>query len=205
MICIIHFSVTLQMDFKPIILITAPSGAGKTSITRYLLQEFPNLSFSISATTRQPRGSEQDGIDYYFLTPNDFQKKIAENAFLEWEMVYEGKYYGTLLSELDRMWDLGLVPLLDIDVKGAIHVQQKFPDSTLSFFIEAPSIEALEFRLRGRGTDSEENIQTRLNKAQYEMSFKQHFNHIIINDNLEEACKKTASLIHNFIIKKLRK
>lgn len=193
------------MDFKPIILITAPSGAGKTSITKYLLQEFPNLSFSISATTRLPRGNEQDGVDYYFLSLSDFQKKIAQNAFLEWEMVYEGKYYGTLLSELDRMWDLGLVPLLDIDVKGAIHVQQKFPDSTLSFFIEAPSLEALETRLRGRGTDTEENIQTRLNKAQYEMSFKQHFNHIIINDNLDEACKKTASLIYNFINKKLRK
>ena len=193
------------MDFKPIILITAPSGAGKTSITKYLLQEFPSLSFSISATTRLPRGNEQDGVDYYFLSLSDFQKKIAENAFLEWEMVYEGKYYGTLLSELDRMWDLGLVPLLDIDVKGAIHVQQKFPDSTLSFFIEAPSLEALETRLRGRGTDTEENIQTRLNKAQYEMSFKQHFNHIIINDNLDEACKKTASLIYNFINKKLRK
>lgn len=193
------------MDFKPIILITAPSGAGKTSITKYLLQEFPNLSFSISATTRLPRGNEQDGVDYYFLSLSDFQKKIAENAFLEWEMVYEGKYYGTLLSELDRMWDLGLVPLLDIDVKGAIHVQQKFPESTLSFFIEAPSLEALETRLRGRGTDTEENIQTRLNKAQYEMSFKQHFNHIIINDNLDEACKKTASLIYNFINKKLRK
>lgn len=193
------------MDFKPIILITAPSGAGKTSITKYLLQEFPSLSFSISATTRLPRGNEQDGVDYYFLSLSDFQKKIAENAFLEWEMVYEGKYYGTLLSELDRMWDLGLVPLLDIDVKGAIHVQQKFPDSTLSFFIEAPSLEALETRLRGRGTDTEENIQTRLNKAHYEMSFKQHFNHIIINDNLDEACKKTASLIYNFINKKLRK
>jgi guanylate kinase len=193
------------MDFKPIILITAPSGAGKTSITKYLLQEFPSLSFSISATTRLPRGNEQDGVDYYFLSLSDFQKKIAENAFLEWEMVYEGKYYGTLLSELDRMWDLGLVPLLDIDVKGAIHVQQKFPESTLSFFIEAPSLEALETRLRGRGTDTEENIQTRLNKAQYEMSFKQHFNHIIINDNLDEACKKTASLIYNFINKKLRK
>lgn len=193
------------MDFKPIILITAPSGAGKTSITKYLLQEFPSLSFSTSATTRLPRGNEQDGVDYYFLSLSDFQKKIAENAFLEWEMVYEGKYYGTLLSELDRMWDLGLVPLLDIDVKGAIHVQQKFPESTLSFFIEAPSLEALETRLRGRGTDTEENIQTRLNKAQYEMSFKQHFNHIIINDNLDEACKKTASLIYNFINKKLRK
>ncbi len=193
------------MDFKPIILITAPSGAGKTSITKYLLQEFPSLSFSISATTRLPRGNEQDGVDYYFLSLSDFQKKIAENAFLEWEMVYEGKYYGTLLSELDRMWDLGLVPLLDIDVKGAIHVQQKFPESTLSFFIEAPSLEALETRLRGRGTDTEENIQTRLSKAQYEMSFKQHFNHIIINDNLDEACKKTASLIYNFINKKLRK
>ena len=193
------------MDIKPIILITAPSGAGKTSITKYLLQEFPSLSFSISATTRLPRGNEQDGVDYYFLSLSDFQKKIAENAFLEWEMVYEGKYYGTLLSELDRRWDLGLVPLLDIDVKGAIHVQQKFPESTLSFFIEAPSLEALETRLRGRGTDTEENIQTRLNKAQYEMSFKQHFNHIIINDNLDEACKKTASLIYNFINKKLRK
>lgn len=192
------------MDFHPIILITAPSGAGKTSITKYLLKHIPQLAFSISATTRSARGTEQHGIDYYFLSIDDFQKRIAENAFLEWEMVYEGKYYGTLLSELDRMWSAHMVPLLDIDVKGAIHVQQKFPDSTLSFFIEAPSLGALENRLRGRRTDSEENIQTRLNKAQYEMSFKHHFNHVIINDNLEEACAQTTSLILDFINKKLR-
>ena len=134
---------------KKIIIITAPSGAGKTSITHYLLDKYPNLSFSISAATRKPRGKEQDGVDYYFISEAEFRNKIDENAFVEWEIVYEGKYYGTLKTELERIWNQGKTPVLDIDVKGAIHVQQQFAGDCLSIFIEPPSIDELKKRLSG--------------------------------------------------------
>ena len=148
-----------------IIIITAPSGAGKTSITRYLLNKYPKLAFSISAATRQARGQEKNGVDYYFMSLEEFQQKIKNNEFVEWEMVYEGKYYGTLKSELERIWSEGKTPILDIDVKGAIHVQQQFPGTSLSIFVKPPSVEELKNRLTGRGTETPENIATRLNKA----------------------------------------
>src|SRR5690349_19605172 len=147
-----------------IIIITAPSGAGKTSITRYLLGHFPQLAFSISATTRECRQNEQDGKDYYFISPESFNQKIQHNEFVEWEMVYEGKYYGTLKSELERIWNNNQVPILDIDVKGAIHVQQQFLDDCFSIFIEPPSIDELKRRLEGRGTENHETMQARINK-----------------------------------------
>jgi guanylate kinase len=183
---------------KKIIIITAPSGAGKTSITRYLLKRFPSLTFSISAATREKRYYETDGVDYYFLNPETFQEKIRNNEFLEWEMVYEGKYYGTLKSEMDRIWSLNKVPLLDIDVKGAIHVQQQYPSSSLSLFIDPPSVEELKRRLEARGTETPETLQARVNKASYEISFKHHFNKVIINDNLERACAEAEKLIQDF-------
>jgi guanylate kinase len=182
-----------------IIIITAPSGAGKTSITQYLLQHFPQLAFSISAATRSPRGKEKDTVDYYFLSLQDFQHKIQENEFIEWEMVYEGKYYGTLKSELQRIWNKQQVPMLDIDVKGAIHVQQQFPSNCMSLFIEPPSVEELKRRLESRGTETPESLRDRVNKASYEISFKQHFDHIIVNDNLSEACAKAAELVKGFL------
>lgn len=182
-----------------IIIITAPSGAGKTSITRYLLQKYPRLSFSISAATRQPRGAERNGVDYYFMSAEAFQEKIQDNAFIEWEMVYEGKYYGTLKSELERIWSLGKTPMLDIDVKGAIHVQQQFPDQTLSIFIEPPSVDELRKRLMSRGTETEETLQTRVNKASYEISFKHSFDEVILNDDLDKACKETEAVISEFL------
>lgn len=184
---------------KKLIIITAPSGAGKTSITRYLLAKYPNLSFSISAATRLPRGDEKNGVEYYFLSVEEFQDKIQENAFVEWEMVYEGKYYGTLKSELERIWSHGKTPMLDIDVKGAIHVQQQFPHTSLSIFIEPPSVEELRKRLDSRGTESAESLQTRVNKASYEISFKYHFDKIILNDNLDKACKETEEAIIEFL------
>ncbi|MBC7721304.1 MAG: guanylate kinase [Pedobacter sp.] len=182
-----------------LIIITAPSGAGKTSITRFLLHKYPVLSFSISAATRQPRGQEKDGVDYYFLSADDFQQKIQDNAFIEWEVVYEGKYYGTLKSELNRIWAEGKIPMLDIDVKGAIHVQQQFPDDSLSIFIEPPSVDELKIRLASRGTETEESLHARVSKASYEISFKHHFNKTILNDDLDKACKETETVIAKFL------
>ena len=182
-----------------LIIITAPSGAGKTSITRFLLNKYPTLAFSISAATRQPRGEEKDGVDYYFLSANDFQEKIQTNAFVEWEMVYEGKYYGTLKTELQRIWDAKKIPMLDIDIKGAIHVQQQFPNNSLSIFIEPPSVDELKIRLASRGTETEESLHARVNKASYEISFKHHFNKIILNDNLAKACIETEAVIIEFL------
>src|SRR6187399_234849 len=139
---------------QKILIITAPSGAGKTSITRHLMKVFPVLEFSVSAATRHARGVEKEGVDYYFISAETFKQKIKEKEFAEWEMVYEGKYYGTLKSELQRIWALGKVPVLDIDVKGAIHIQQQYPINTLSIFVEPPSVNELEIRLNARGTET---------------------------------------------------
>lgn len=182
-----------------IIIITAPSGAGKTSITRHLLKVFPQLAFSVSATTRQARSYEKHGSDYYFISLHDFKQKIQHNEFAEWEMVYEGKYYGTLKSELQRLWDNGQCPLLDIDVKGAIHVQQQYADTSLTVFIEPPSVEELKRRLQTRGTETAESLQARVNKAFYEISFKQHFNQSIVNDDLEQTCTKAVEMAKEFL------
>jgi guanylate kinase len=185
---------------EKIIIITAPSGAGKTSITHHLLRTYPDrLAFSISAATRPRREREQEGIDYYFMSEEDFKQKIQQEEFVEWEMVYEGKYYGTLKTELQRIWKQGKVPLLDIDVKGAIHVQQQFPDTTLSIFIEPPSIDELKRRLNSRGTENEESISARVNKAAYELSFKHSFHEVIVNTDLRLACKEAEDIISGFI------
>lgn len=182
-----------------IVIITAPSGAGKTSITKHLMSRFPQLAFSVSAATRPPRTNEKNGVDYHFMSVEAFQQKIQEQAFIEWEMVYEGKYYGTLKSEIQRIWDKGQVPVLDIDVKGAIHVQDLFPGKTLSLFIEPPSVEALKNRLMSRGTETEETLQARLNKAAYEISFKHSFTHVIMNDELSKACSEAEQVIGSFL------
>lgn len=184
---------------NPIIIITAPSGAGKTSITHHLLKKYPQLAFSISATTRDPRHNEKNKVDYYFITIDDFQQKIKEQAFIEWEMVYEGKYYGTLKQELERIWNEQKIPLLDIDVQGAIHVQQQYPKQTLSIFIDPPSIEELKKRLQSRGTETNETLEIRVNKAMYELSFKHHFNIVIKNDDFKNACTKTEESIKSFL------
>lgn len=184
-----------------IIIITAPSGAGKTSITKYLLNRIPGLGFSVSAATRSPRGNEQHGKDYYFISEEEFKNKIQNDEFVEWEMVYEGKYYGTLKSELNRIWNLKLVPVLDIDVKGAIHVQQQYPKSTLTLFIEPPSIDELKRRLQGRGTESSESLEARVNKAAYEISFKHSFSETILNNNLQEAQQLAEKIVNAFMSK----
>jgi len=185
--------------YQKILIITAPSGAGKTSITHYLMQQFPQLAFSISAATRQARGNEQNGVDYYFISEAEFQQKIKQKEFAEWEMVYEGKYYGTLKSELERIWQNNQVPVLDIDVKGAIHVQNQYPINTLSLFIEPPSVEELKKRLESRGTETLESLTARVNKASYEISFKGHFDEVIVNDNLDKACAEALKLVGDFL------
>jgi len=183
-----------------IIIITAPSGAGKTSITRHLLKTFPDkLAFSISAATREKRDYEKDGVDYHFITIEEFKEKIKNNAFIEWEMVYEGKYYGTLKSEIRRIWGGSKTPLLDIDVQGALHVQQEHPDRTLSIFIEPPSVDELKKRLTGRGTETSESLTTRISKASYELTFKHHFNKAIVNDDLARACKEAEEIVKMFL------
>jgi guanylate kinase len=184
---------------KKILIITAPSGAGKTSITKYLMEKFPVLAFSVSAATRQPRGIEKDGVDYHFISSEAFKYKIQQNAFVEWEMVYEGKYYGTLKSELEKIWAAGKVPVLDIDVKGAIHVQQQFNEGTLSLFIEPPSVNELKNRLQSRGTETEESLAARVNKASYELSFKSYFDRIVVNADLEMACQEAEKIVGDFL------
>ena len=188
------------MTGEKIIIITAPSGAGKTSITRYLLGKYPDhLAFSVSAATRSPRSYEKDGEDYYFLSLDTFKQKIQHNEFVEWEMVYEGKYYGTLKSELNRIWQAGRTPLLDIEVKGAIHIREQYPDSTLALFIEPPSVDELRRRLEARGTETVESLMARVNKASYEISFKHHFDKIIVNDDLRKACQEAEAAIKVFV------
>lgn len=182
-----------------LIIITAPSGAGKTSITRYLLQHFPQLAFSVSAATRAQRPDEINGVDYYFMTLEEFQYKIQNHEFVEWEMVYEGRYYGTLKKELQRLREKNKIPILDIDVKGAIHVQEQYPEQSLSIFVQPPSIEELKRRLEYRATESAEALLDRLNKASYEISFRHHFNKIIINDKLQKACEEARQVISAFL------
>ena len=183
-----------------LIIIAAPSGAGKTSVTRHLLAMLPDrLAFSISAATRQPRNNEKDKIDYYFISVEDFQHKIKNNEFVEWEMVYEGKYYGTLKIEMERIWSQAKAPLLDVDVQGGINIQRQYPHNSLSLFIEPPSIEELERRLKSRGTETPESLAARINKAAYELSFKHQFDHIILNDQLERACAEAEQAVRKFL------
>ena len=191
---------TDSLPQNKIVIITAPSGAGKTSIVHYLLDKYPEqLAFSVSAATREARSNETNGVDYYFLTMEEFQKKIEHNEFVEWEMVYEGKYYGTLKTELERIWALGKTPVLDIDVKGAIHVKRQYPNEAISLFIQPPSFDELRKRLLSRGTESHQTLTARINKANYEISFKDQFDHIVINEHLEKACAEAESLIVSYL------
>ncbi|CCZ80986.1 guanylate kinase [Odoribacter laneus] len=182
-----------------VIIFSAPSGAGKSTIVNYLLSKNLGLEFSISATCRPPRGKEQHGKEYYFFTQDDFKKKIAAHEFLEWEEVYPGCFYGTLQKEVERIWAKGQAVLFDVDVKGGVNIKKKFGDQALSIFIQAPSIDILKKRLISRATDSPEKIEERVAKAEYEMSFASQFDTIIVNDNLETAQKEAEQKVKAFL------
>ena len=182
-----------------LIIISAPSGSGKTTIVKEILASGLNIEFSVSAASRQPRMNEVNGRDYYFLSVDEFKEKIENDAFLEWEEVYPGSFYGTLKSELQRIWDKGNHVIFDVDVKGGINIKKYSPENALAIFIKAPSIEELEKRLRNRLTDNEETILKRVAKAEYELSFAPKFDKIVVNDNLEKAVKETYETIGAFI------
>lgn len=177
---------------------SAPSGSGKTTIVRKLLEKNLNLEFSISATSRPKRGNEIDGKDYYFLSADEFKAKIAKDEFIEWEEVYENRFYGTLKSEMERIWNKGKHVIFDVDVIGGINIKKKYPERALSIFIMPPSIEELEKRLILRSSDSQEDIETRINKATEELTYANQFDTIIINDVLEEAIQKAEQEVRNF-------
>lgn len=182
-----------------LVIFSAPSGSGKSTIINYLLTQNLNLHFSISATSRSPRGNEKDGVEYYFLTPEQFRAKINEGEFLEYEEVYTDKFYGTLKSEVERILNEGNNVVFDVDVVGGCNIKNYYRDKALSIFIQPPSIEALRDRLVGRGTDSMDVIENRLTKASFEMSFASKFDKVIINDNLENAKTETLQVIKAFL------
>lgn len=182
-----------------LVIFSAPSGSGKTTIVRELLKHFSCFEFSISATSRAPRGEERDGVDYYFLTSDEFRARVARDEFIEWEEVYAGTCYGTLRSEMERIWQKGNIILFDVDVMGGINLKRLFGDDACSLFIMPPSVEELERRLRGRGTDAEEVIQKRIDKAEFELSKAVAFDHTVINDDLHTAVEECVSIITNFL------
>ena len=189
------------MDGK-VVIFSAPSGAGKSTIVNHLLKKFPELEFSISATSRAPRGNEQDGREYYFFSAERFRQLIAEDKFVEHEEVYPGSFYGTLKSEVERIWAKGHVIVFDIDVKGGVNVKRIFGDKAFSVFIQAPSVDVLRQRLIGRGTDSAETIEKRVAKAASEMEFAAgKFDYVLVNDDLETALAEAEKIIGKFIEK----
>lgn len=182
------------------IIFSAPSGSGKTTIVRHLIKNNSNLGFSISACTRDKRGrDEKNGKDYYFLSPEEFKNKIDQNAFVEWEEVYEGNFYGTLKEEIQRIWDQGKHVIFDVDVKGGLNLKEYFGEKGLAIFVKVPSLDILKTRLRDRGTESEESLSRRLYKAQFEMTFEDRFDVSLINDDIEKSCLEAEMLVNNFL------
>jgi guanylate kinase len=184
-----------------LIIFSAPSGAGKTTIVHHLLKTFPNLSFSISATTREQRGDEVHGKDYYFISKESFLHKIAQKEFVEFEEVYTGTFYGTLRSEIERIWDQGKHVIFDIDVEGGLHLKRKYGPQALAIFVQPPSLEVLIERLTGRGTDLPEKLAERIKKADKELKYADKFDVILKNFELETACKEAEKLVSDFLSK----
>lgn len=183
---------------KKVIIFSAPSGAGKSTIVGHLLAKYPFLEFSVSATSRQPRGQEQHGREYYFFSAEQFKSMIGEGAFVEYEEVYPGSFYGTLRSEVERIWAKGHVILFDIDVKGGVNLKKLFGDGALSVFIKPPSITELRHRLESRGTDSKEAIERRVAKAAEELGYEKYFDYVLVNDNLPDSLAEAESLIEKY-------
>ena len=190
---------TKIMTQGKLIIYSAPSGAGKTTIVRNLLGQIPDLEFSISATTRKPRGNERDGIDYYFITKEDFLHRIAKKQFVEFEEVYSGTFYGTLRSEIERIWDKGKHVIFDIDVEGGLHLKRKYEEHALAIFVQPPSLEVLKQRLSGRGTDSPEKLEERYIKAEKELNYAPQFDIILKNHDLNTACAEAKQLVLDFL------
>ena len=182
-----------------VIIVSAPSGAGKTSIVKHVLDYLPELRFSTSATTRTMREGEVNGKDYHFLSVGDFKKGIERDEFLEWEEVYHNQFYGTLKSEIQRIWDEGKVVIFDVDVKGGLNIKKYFGDKALSIFVEPPTVQELENRLRKRGTETEESLRKRMEKAEYELSFAPQFDKVILNDNRDDALAEMLHTIREFL------
>lgn len=183
-----------------LLIFSAPSGAGKTTIVRRILEKHADkFCFSISASTREPRGTEKDGEDYYFISKEDFLHKVAKHEFIEFEEVYSGTFYGTLRSEVERIWEQGKHVIFDIDVIGGLRLKSKFPEQALSIFVNPPSLEILKERLTGRGTDSEEKLKERFAKAELELSYANKFDVILQNNDLETACAEAEKLVLEFI------
>ncbi len=191
------------MQKGKLIVFSAPSGSGKSTIVNYLMQHHPelHLAFSISCTSRAPRGTERNGVEYFFLSPDEFKEKIAAGEFLEYEEVYKNRYYGTLKAQVERQSEAGQNVVFDVDVKGGVNIKKHYGSRALSIFIQAPSIEALRARLEGRGTDSQEAIEARLAKASYELTFASQFDHIVVNDDLSKAQEEAYRLISSFLSK----
>lgn len=188
------------MNSRKVIIFSAPSGAGKSTIVNHILGLHPELEFSISATSRAPRGTEQDGREYYFFSADEFRKMIAEDRFIEHEEVYPGSFYGTLKSEVERIWAKGHVIVFDIDVKGGVNMKRIFGDSAFSIFIQAPSVEVLRQRLEGRGTDTPEAIERRVAKAAEETEFANgKFDYVLVNDDIEKAFKEAEKIVDDFL------
>jgi len=182
-----------------LIVVTAPSGAGKTTIVRSLLARFKNLAFSVSATTREKREGEIHGVDYYYKGVAEFKSLIQQQAFLEWEEVYENQFYGTLKSEVERLWAEDKTVIFDIDVKGALNIKQIYPKSTLTIFVKPPTPEALFARLKNRRSESEDSLRKRINRASYELTFEKHFDIVLVNDVLEVALEKAVEIVDNWL------
>ena len=182
-----------------LIIFSAPSGSGKSTIINYLLKQNLNLAFSISATSRPPRGTEQHGVEYFFLSPEEFRQRIANDEFLEYEEVYEDRFYGTLKAQVERQLEAGQNVVFDVDVVGGCNIKQFYGERALSIFIQPPSIEALRQRLEGRGTDTPEVIEDRLAKASYELTFAPKFDKVVVNDDLEKAQAETLEVLKEFL------
>ena len=190
----------MSMSSGKAIIFTAPSGSGKTTIVKHLLAKNPNLAFSISASTRDKRGrTEENGKDYYFLSKEEFKAKIDAEEFIEWEEVYTGNYYGTLKSEVERLWALGKTVLFDVEVKGAMNLKKYFGDNALAIFVKVPSLEELKKRLTGRGTESSESLSQRLYRAEFELTFENKFDVTLLNENLEQSYQKAEVLVDEFL------